>query len=315
MSPNTIASYKDAFILLINFMEKRRKTNINKLSLKDFTKDGIVEFLDWLQSERHCCDATRNVRLASLHSFFRYLQYEVPEYLHEWQQILSIREKKAEKGVISYLTMDGIKLLLQQPDPSTAKGLRDLAMFALMYDSGGRVQEILDLTPSGIRLTKPCTVKLVGKGNKARIVPMMEQQLVHLIRFMEKNKLLENNMNLHPLFFNSRKEKLTRAGAHHILQRYASKAREKNPALIPEKISCHSFRHSRAMHLLQAGVHLVYIRDILGHKSVVTTEIYAKVDSKQKREAIEKVYQNLITKEEPVWIQNSNLLEWLKGLK
>jgi site-specific recombinase XerD len=315
MSPNTIASYKDAFILLINFMEKRRKTNINKLSLKDFTKDSIVEFLDWLQSERHCCDATRNVRLASLHSFFRYLQYEVPEYLHEWQQILSIREKKAEKGVISYLTMDGIKLLLQQPDPSTAKGLRDLAMFALMYDSGGRVQEILDLTPSGIRLTKPCTVKLVGKGNKARIVPMMEQQLVHLIRFMEKNKLLENNMNLHPLFFNSRKEKLTRAGAHHILQRYASKAREKNPALIPEKISCHSFRHSRAMHLLQAGVHLVYIRDILGHKSVVTTEIYAKVDSKQKREAIEKVYQNLITKEEPVWIQNSNLLEWLKGLK
>ena len=315
MSHNTISSYRVTFILFITFMEEQKKVKIEKLILKDFTKEYIVEFLDWLQSERNCSDSTRNVRLAALHSFFRFLQYEIPEYLNEWQRILSIKVKKTEKGTINYLTLDGIKLLLQQPDPSTRKGLRDLALFALMYDSAARVREIIDLTPSRLRLNKPYTIKLIGKGNKARIVPLMDQEVVHLKRYMEINKLLENNVNLNPLFYNSRKEKLTRAGVHHILQCYAKMARDKDPKLIPDKISCHVLRHSKAMHLQQAGVNLVYIRDILGHESVVTTELYARVDSKQKREAIEKAYVDVVTKEAPVWPENDNLLEWLKGFK
>ena len=120
---------------------------------------------------------------------------------------------------------------------------------------------------------------------------------------------------MNPLFFNSRKEKLTRAGINSILKKYVNVARKKNPSLIPDKISCHSLRHSKAMHLLQAGVNLVYIRDFLGHESVQTTEIYARADSKQKREAIEKAYANIIKKETPEWIENNNLLEWLKNFK
>lgn len=315
MSHNTISSYKVAFILFITFTEDHKKIKIERMVLKDITKDCILEFLDWLQSERKCSDATRNVRLAALHSFFHFLQYEFPEYLNEWQRILSIKMKKTEKGTINYLTVDGIKLLLQQPDPSTRKGLRDLAMLALMYDSAARVSEIIDLTPSRIRLNTPHTIKLIGKGNKARIVPLMSQEVVHMNRYMEVNKLLENNVNLNPLFFNSRKEKLTRAGIHHILQCYTKMARHKDPKLIPDKISCHSLRHSKAMHLLQAGVNLVYIRDILGHESVITTEIYARVDSKQKREAIEKAYENMVAKETPLWFENTNLLTWLKSFK
>ena len=312
MSHNTITSYKVTFILFISFMEEQNKVKIEKLMLKDITKDCIVKFLDWLQSERKCSDATRNVRLAALHSFFRFLQYEIPEHLNEWQRILSIKIKRTEKATINYLTVDGIKLLLEQPYPSTRKGLRDLAMLALMYDSAARVTEIIDLTPSMVRLNKPPTIKLIGKGKKARIVPLMEQEVVHLTRYMEVNKLLENNVNLNPLFFNSRKEKLTRAGVHHILQCYVKMARNKDPKLIPNKISCHSLRHSKAMHLLQAGVNLVYIRDILGHESVVTTEIYARVDSKQKRDAIEKAYANVVTREAPLWFENTNLLTWLR---
>lgn len=315
MSYNTISSYKITFILFITFMEDRIKIKIEKLMLKDITKDYVVAFLDWLQSERHSSDATRNVRLAALHSFFRYLQYEIPEYLNEWQRILSIKVKRSQKGTINYLTVDGIKLLLQQPDTSTRKGLRDLAMLCLMYDSAARVQEVIDLTPSMVRLNKPYTLKLIGKGNKARVVPLMEQEVVHLKCYMQNNKLLENNMNLHPLFFNSRKEKLTRAGVHHILQSYAKMARDKNPKLIADKISCHSLRHSKAMHLLHAGVNLVYIRDILGHESVITTETYARVDSKQKREAVEKAYVDVVTKETAQWIENNNLLVWLKNFK
>ena len=166
-----------------------------------------------------------------------------------------------------------------------------------------------------VRLNRPYTLKLIGKGNKARVVPLMEQEVVHLKCYMQNNKLLEDNMNLHPLFFNSRSEKLTRAGVHHILQSYAKMARDKNPKLIADKISCHSLRHSKAIHLLQAGVNLVYIRDILGHESVITTEIYARVDSKQKREAVEKAYVDVVTKETAQWVENNNLLAWLKNFK
>jgi integrase/recombinase XerD len=314
LSTNTIESYKTTFILFITFMEDKKKITVNKLAIKNITKENIIAFLEWLQSERHCGAATRNVRLAALHSFFRYLQYEIPENLNEWQQILSIKAKKSPKKSMNYLTADGIQLLLQQPDQLTKKGRRDLAMLSLMYDCAARVQEIIDLTPAMIRLTKPYTVKIIGKGNKLRIVPLMEQQVVHLKRYLAENKLLENCNNFHPLFFNSRNEKLTRQGVANILQTYASIARDKNSALIP-KLSPHSIRHSKAMHLLQAGVNLVYIRDILGHESVLTTEIYARADSKQKREAIENAYVNVVSKESPIWIENDNLLTWLKDFK
>jgi site-specific recombinase XerD len=313
MSTNTINSYKVTFILFINFIESKKKIRVNKLSLKDITKECVVDFLDWLQKERKCSDSTRNVRLAALHSFFRFLQYNVPENINEWQRILSIKVKKAKKRSMNYLTIEGVKLLLAQPDLATRKGRRDLAMLALMYDSAARVQEIIDLTPSNVRLVKPFTIKLVGKGDKARIVPLMDEEVVHLKYYMEKNGLLMPHANCYPLFCNSRKEKLTRAGVYHIFQHYASMARADEQMLIPENISPHSLRHSKAMHLLQAGVNLVYIRDILGHESVQTTEVYARVDSKQKREAIEKAYADVVKREVPVWKNNDNLLEWLKN--
>lgn len=315
MSTNTISSYKITFILFINFIEAEKNINVNKLSLRDITKECIVEFLEWLQEKRHCSNSTRNVRLAAIHSFFTFLQYEVPENMNEWQRILSIPVKKTKKSSMNYLTLEGVKLLLAQPDLSTKKGRRDLAMLALMYDSAARVQEIIDLTPLSVRLTKPFTVKLVGKGNKSRIVPLMDEEVVHLKYYMDKNHLLHPHANLYPLFYNSRKEKFTRAGFHYILKCYASKARMKNPKIIPEKISPHSLRHSKAMHLLQAGVNLVYIRDILGHESVQTTEVYARVDSKQKREAIEKAYTEVIKREVPMWANNDNLLDWLRNFK
>jgi len=132
---------------------------------------------------------------------------------------------------------------------------------------------------------------------------------------MEENDQLGPPHRSLPLFHNNRKQKLTRAGINSILKKYADMARNKNPDLIPERISCHSLRHSKAMHLLQAGVHLVYIRDFLGHESVQTTEIYARSDSRQKREAIEKAYVDVVQKEIPEWVENNGLLEWLKNFR
>lgn len=221
--------------------------------------------------------------------------------------------KKANKETFNYFTLDGIKLLLEMPDVNTRNGRRDLALLTLLYDTGARVQEIIDLTPSRIRFEKPYTVKLIGKGNKARIVPLMEPTIRILKQYMDENKLLNNHANLYPLFFNKRKEKLTRAGVNYILKKYTNLARIKNSALIPKKVSCHCLRHSKAMHLLQSGVNLVYIRDFLGHSSVQVTEIYAKVDSKQKREAIERAYVDVTPEEEPIWQKNMDVLTWLKN--
>ena len=311
-SGNTISAYRDTFVLLIGFIENEKGIRIEKVTLDKITKNTIVDFLNWLQSERKCSDSTRNARLAAIHSFYKYVQYESIENLDKCQEILSIRFKKASHRRMTYLTVEGIKLLLSQPDITRERGLRDLALLSLIYDSGSRVQEIIDLTPSDLNLSQQPTIKLSGKGNKIRLVPMLNAQVEILKKYITTNGLDSSGANRYPLFSNSRKEKLTRAGINYILQKYLKMAKEENNAIIPDRISCHSLRHSKAMHLLQAGVNLVYIRDILGHVSIQTTEIYARADSKQKRLALEKAYVNVNPSEEAHWENNGNLLDWLK---
>jgi integrase/recombinase XerD len=284
-SSNTIASYRDTFVLLITFLETKN-IKLNKLTLEQITKDTVVEFLNWVQSERKNTNATRNARLSAIHSFYKYLQYQHPENLYAYQEILSIRMKKAEQIHMNYLSIEGITLLLRQPDVTTSKGRRDLALLSLMYDTASRVQELIDLTPSSIRLDNLSTIRVTGKGKKTRIIPMQEKQVKLLKNYIHEHQLTEPEANMYPLFYNGRREKLTRAAVNHILHKYAGMARIKNPKIIPERISCHSLRHSKAMHLLQAGVNLVYLRDILGHVSVQTTEVYARADSKKRKEKL-----------------------------
>lgn len=312
LSVNTVVAYRDTFVLFISFLESRN-LKPDRLTLAKVTRQMVVEFLDWLQNDRKCGNASRNARLAAIHSFFRYLQYLRPEHLYEYQDILSIKVKKTHRPVINHLSVEGITLLLQQPDTTEKKGRRDLALLSLMYDTAARVQEIIDLTPATIRLESPCTIRITGKGKKTRIVPMLDKQ-VHLLKgYLQENRLLNPEANHHPLFFNPRKEKFTRAGITYILKKYAVQAKAKRPEHIPDNLSCHSLRHSKAMHLLQAGVNLVYIRDLLGHTSVQTTEVYAKADSAHKRRVIEAAYQDVTPEQHPVWAKDVNMLEWLKS--
>lgn len=315
-SDNTVSSYRDTFILLSQFMEEKKHIKLNKLVLKDITRETVIEFLDWLQENRKCGSSTRNQRLAVIRSFFNYVQYDNPEHINQCQRIMSIKLKKVPQKIISYLTTDGIKLLLEQPDITTRRGRRDLALLSLMYDTGARVQEIIDLTPNACHLDKPYTLQLIGKGNKARVIPLMEDQVKILKSYMNENHLSEAFAGEYPLFYNSKKQAFTRAGVTNILLKYVKKARIDNPELIPQKISCHSLRHSKAMHLLQAGVNLVYIRDILGHVSVQTTELYAKADAKLKKEALEKAYINVQPPNATaaLWIEDQDLKDWLINL-
>jgi integrase/recombinase XerD len=313
-SSNTIFSYRDTFISYLTYMEAGG-IKAEKLTMKDITKTCIVSFLDWLEKERKCSISTRNLRLAAVHSFFKYIQYQNPDNIYEYQKIMSISDKKALKPVMSYLTSEGIRLILQQPDTTKIRGRRNLALLSLMYDTGARVSEIINLTPQCVRLNKPYTIIITGKGNKARVVPLLEEQLNILRTYMTENSLLLPENIQHPLFANCWGEKLTRAGISAIFNTYVKMARVSNSTLIPEKISCHSIRHSRAMHLLEAGVNLVYIRDLLGHANIQTTEVYARADSRVKREAIEKAYAKVAPdiKAKPVWQGNEKLLDFLKS--
>ncbi|MDR0726294.1 MAG: site-specific integrase [Prevotellaceae bacterium] len=315
-SANTIKAYSNTFALLLTFMEEKEHVKADRLSCDHLTKEVILRFLDWLQNYRQCGNATRNQRLAAIHSFFAYLQYEDVKRLAQWHNILSIKIKRQEKKSVNYLSVEGVRFLLQQIPDGTKEGRRNLALIALLYDSGARVQELIDLTPSSLKLNKPYCITLFGKGSKKRIVPLQEEQVKLLQVYMEENRLNESAFNSRPLFANNRGGKLTNSGITYILNRYAHNARMLNPELIPDKISPHTLRHSKAMHLLQAGVNLVYIRDILGHVSIQTTEIYARADSRLKREALESAYVNVIPNlsSEGSWEKDAQLKTWLKNL-
>lgn len=316
VSSNTIRAYSNTFTLLLTYMKDKEDVPAQNLELKHLTKKTILRFLDWLQETRQCTNSTRNQRLAIIHSFFKYLQYEDSTRISQWQEVLSIRIKKQERKSVNYLSIDGIKCLLGQIPVNTKSGRRNLALLSLLYDSGARVQEIIELTPASLNLNKPYTITILGKGSKKRIVPLQEEQINLLQLYMTENNLDKAFSNQKPLFANNRGSRLTNAGITYILNIYASNAHMTNPELIPDKISPHCLRHSKAMHLLQAGVNIVYIRDILGHVSIQTTEIYARADSKQKREALEVAYTNVIPNQVDScsWEKDSQLKEWLKQL-
>lgn len=317
MSPNTLRSYGNAFASYLDFMKVIRHVNAENLTLAHLNRKNVTDLLEWLQEAKGSSVSTRNQRLAAIHAFCRYMQYVDVTRLQQWQEILGIKMKKAIKATMNYLSLDGVKLLLEQIPRDSMKGRRDLALLSLLYETGARVSELIELRPVDISLNKPSYVTLFGKGSKKRIVPIQDAEITILKAYMEENHLFEPRMNQRPLFQNGRGDKLTPAGITYILKNYAAMARNSSEELIPEVISPHCLRHSKAMHLLQAGVNLVYIRDILGHVSIQTTEIYARADSKQKRAALESAYTDILPSDNGTsasWEADPELKSWLKSL-
>lgn len=278
VSTNTISSYRDTFRLLLLFYDTKKNVKPNQISIEMLNRNSIEEFIQWLKNDRNCSPSTCNQRLGALKSFFCYLQFAQPDYALQCQQNLAVRSLKQPEPGFKYLTIEGIQLLLEQPDISTKYGRRDLALLSLMYDTGARVQEISNIRLTHIRFSAPATVSLIGKGDKTRIVPLLSRTEQILKQYIQTFKLNEQG-NESYLFQNQKRQQLSRFGIAYILDKYADMARRVRPDLIPEKLSPHCIRHSKAMHLLQANVNLIYIRDLLGHTNVTTTEIYARADT------------------------------------
>jgi len=317
LSANTIASYRDAFKLLLIFCETEKKKKADRLTLDDISRELVVEYLTWLEKQRLCSISTRNQRLAAFRSFFHYVSTSAPETLLACRKIFNIPMKKCERHNISYFSPEGLHLLLKQPDILTPQGRRDHALLVLLYDSAARVQELADLCVRDVRLEIPATVTLRGKGRKTRIVPLTSKTESIIKQYFHEKCWLGKTASFDfSVFMNNRKLKLSRAGIAHILDKYVESARKINERLMPRIVSPHCLRHSKAVHLLRSGVPLIYIRDFLGHNSVTTTEIYAKVDTEERRKALESAYeipsQNLDLI--PDWEADKGLMAWLGNL-
>lgn len=311
LSSNTIISYRDTITQLILFMNTRFSIAPEKLRVSDFNEEVIRSFLDELEDERNCCISTRNQRLAAIHSLFRYISLQNPEYMFAAQQILNVPAKKAGQKTVKHLEQSQMKELLAAPSGDTPRGRRDRALLCLLYDSGCRVQELADLRVLDLRLTDPAQVRLTGKGRKVRNVPLTDETKQILEIYLEENKLNSPQQREHPLFFNCHETKLTRQGITYVLQKYTTEVGL-------EGITPHCMRHSKAMHLTEADINPVYIRDFLGHSNLKTTQIYSKTSVELKRRALEKLKgEDTIPRSEADakdWTGDEDLMNWLSQL-
>ncbi len=285
LSPNTVSSYSDAFLTFFRYCDKVKRLKPHRVTFEVISKEMIVDFCNWLESEMGNSAATRNQRLTAIHALFRYIQVESPEHIAVCRDILSIRMKKTQKSPPKYLSVEAIKKILSLPDTKTKEGIRDLAVLALLYDSAARVQEVINLCLGDITFNRQSVLRVVGKGEKIRLIPILPET-ANILKLYTKNSHMEEHGQI--LFTNRSGSKLSRMGVGYILEKYVSKVRSQTPELIPIVVTPHVLRHSKATHLLTAGVNLIYIRDLLGHASVTTTEIYATSNPDFLRKAIEK---------------------------
>ncbi len=311
-SPNTIASYRDTFKLLIAWFRDCRSIPPDKLTLDRIEVDAITAFLDWLEAERHNSISTRNQRLAAVSSFFRWLQSQDPTRMAGCQDILAVPAKRTAQPSVNHLTIEQTRRLLAAPDRSTRRGRRDATLLATLYDTAARVQEFADLTVRDIRPQPPALAVLTGKGRKTRHVPLGDNTAALLNAYLTEHGLNKPGHADHPLFTNQHRNKLSRGGIAWIIGKY--QARAGDPALTGADLSPHVLRHSKAMHLYEAGVPLPYIRDILGHVDLTTTEIYARASTEAKRKALEATYTEIVTDDLPEWNHDTGLLTWLASL-
>jgi integrase/recombinase XerD len=311
-SPNTIGSYRDAFKLLICYFRDERSIPPERLTLELIDAAAITGFLDWLRTSRHNSASTSNQRLAAIDSFFTWMQSQDPARMACCQDILAIPARKHDRPAVAHLSVGHTRQLLALPDRSTRRGRRDATLLATLYDTAARVQELADLTVRDIRLDDPAMAALTGKGRKTRHVPLDANTAALLAAYLAERHLDSSGRDDHPVFFNQHRSKLSRGGIAWILRKYQAQAAD--PALASARLSPHILRHSRAMHLYDAGVPLPYIRDILGHVDLSTTEIYARASTEAKRKALEAVYDDVVTADLAEWNQDPELLSWLASL-
>jgi len=311
MSSHTVRSYRDSLVLLLRFLASIRKCQVSDLDLDDIEPARVLAFLAHLEAVRKNSVLTRNVRLAAIHAFFRYVGTHHPEQLDRTQRILGVPFKRGCQRVVEYLEHAEIEAVLSEIDRSRPLGRRDYALLTTMFNTGARVQEVIDLRARDLQLTRPYQLRLFGKGRKERFCPLWPQTARVLRAFCQERQIdLRSETRV---FVNHHESPLTRFGVRYILAKHLDHARPKVASLARKRLHPHSMRHSSAVAMLKSGIDLATISQWLGHASPSTANRYANIDLEMKRKAIARV-KPVSASRTTSWRKNQTVLEWLEAL-
>ncbi len=310
LSRHTVMSYRDTLRLFLRFVAGRRRRSVSDLTIEDFTADEVLAFLRHSEEERKVAIGTRNCRLAALRSFFRFVADREPLVVAQCAAILRIPTKKAPTSEVHYLDVDEVTAILRQPDRSTLEGQRDHALLALLYNTGARIQEALDLCPRSVRLRSPAQVTLFGKGRKQRISPIWPETADLLSALLKRQPRPDDE----PIFLNRYGQPLGAAGVRFKLKDYVRRAAERVPTLTGKHVGPHTFRHSIGVTMIAAGIDVTIIRSLFGHTSLDTTGHYARANIETKRQALQQVDMSTRPAKPPRWKRDPDVLTWLNSL-
>ncbi|MFA4948720.1 MAG: tyrosine-type recombinase/integrase [Candidatus Krumholzibacteriia bacterium] len=314
VSRNTVMSYRDTFRLFLSFASQSQEMPVPEMMIKDVGPDTVLAFLDHIERERDNSVASRNVRAACLRMFFRYLAGEHPPSAELCRRVTAIPRKKHPFSLVGYLEADELQAILTAVDRATARGRRDYTLLWLLYDTGARVQEALDLKVAALQLVPPEQVRVLGKGRKERGCPLSKETAAIVCSYLKELGISEQSDAA--VFVGRHGQPMTRSGVARLIKKYTALAARTMPTLRGRNITPHTMRHTTAMHMLQAGVDLDVIRAVLGHVSVLTTHKYAQIDMEMKRRALDAMggARKTAPEEMPPWHRQPDLLEWLEAL-
>jgi len=313
-SQNTIASYSDCLRLLFSYGCESLGKKIDALQIEDIDAELVLAFLDHLEQARGNSTQSRNNRLAAIRSFMRYAAIEEPALVAQCARICQIPTKKSPHRQIQSLEEQEVSALLETPDRNTLSGTRDYALLLLFYNSGARVQEIVDLKIESVRWDAPYQITLRGKGNKERVLPLWPETIQALEDYLKKREF--QGCSDEHLFLNARGQALSRFGINHIVSKLQEKAAEKCPTLKQKKVNPHTFRHTTALHLIRSGNAISVVKEWLGHADINTTHHYVEIDMKMKEKALEACEVPSAASSKPrtrPW-HKPDLLQWLESL-
>jgi site-specific recombinase XerD len=281
-SMHTLRAYRDAIRLFLLYLYEHRKVALGRPKAQDFSAQNILDFLNAIQEKRHNGVSTRNARLTAVRAFVRYLLWVEPALSSDLQGVLAVPLKRTTRRVLDFLTREEMEAILDAPQARTWSGQRDRALFALMYNTGARVSEIVEAKVADLTLQPGTTLRLRGKGRKERVLPLWKSTARTLRRWIDANALREDQA----LFANARGAHMTRSGVEKRLREAVRTASETCPSLRTKRVSPHILRHTTAMHLLQSGVDITLIAMWLGHENIQTTHMYMTTDLEMKEKAL-----------------------------
>lgn len=284
-SAHTIASYRDTFRLLLQFMQKRLRKPPCALSFEDLDASMVIEFLDELEQARKVTPRTRNLRLTAIRSFFHYVAFEAPEHSAHIQRVLAIPAKRFARRLVPFLNRTEVDALLAAPDQRTWSGRRDHALILLAVQTGLRLSELTGLRRHNLHLETGAHVRVMGKGRKERCTPLSKNTRSVLVAWLREMPRRTDQ----PVFPNARGDQLSAHGVHYLLAKQVAVAARTCPSLGNKRVSPHVLRHSAAMALLQQGIDLSVIALWLGHESIETTQIYLDADLELKQRVLDAV--------------------------